>query len=289
MRFPDPRSSVLVALIAPLLLGGGGATAASVGYAQATGYFKKDSRPSLYQPLNLLDGREATAWCSTTSDALNDTLQLGFKDVVRIDEIRVYTGNGFDEKSFGEFSRARKFSLTGPKGATTFQVNDERGQQSVSLNPPLTGAVFTLEVLDQFPAEDLDAPVCLTDLVFYSGGKPLNGPWLTQKLKYDKAQAGVLGTWYGGYEGAPDRYLSFFFDGTYRFTYEPLDGDAKPRTFTGEYEVNGSRVTIDIPGKGKMSGRWTREVVAGSKPKRSLALSGDGLPEELKQVFREHP
>ena len=39
----------------------GEAEAAPVGYAQASGYFKKDSRPSLYQPLNLLDGREATS------------------------------------------------------------------------------------------------------------------------------------------------------------------------------------------------------------------------------------
>ncbi len=287
---PNPGTSLAAAASLALTLAGGAeAAAAPVGYAQASGYFKKDSRPSLYQPLNLLDGREATAWCSTTSDVLNDTLQVGFKDVVRIDEVRVYTGNGFDEKTFGEFSRARKFSITGPKTASTFQVNDERGQQSVALNPPLVGAVFTLEVLDQFPAEDLDAPVCLTDLVFYSGGKPLNGPWLTQKLKYDKAQAGVLGTWYSGYEGAPDRYLSFFFDGTYRFTYEPLDNGLKPRSFTGEYQVNGTRLTLDIPGKGKVSGRWAREVVAGAKPKRTLALAGTGLPEELKEPFREHP
>ena len=31
------------------------AAAAGVGFAQATGYFKKDTRPTLYQPLNLLD------------------------------------------------------------------------------------------------------------------------------------------------------------------------------------------------------------------------------------------
>ena len=36
-------------------------SAGSIGYAQATGYFKKESRPTLYQPLNLLDARDATA------------------------------------------------------------------------------------------------------------------------------------------------------------------------------------------------------------------------------------
>ncbi|HZH03029.1 MAG TPA: hypothetical protein VEY30_04530, partial [Myxococcaceae bacterium] len=147
-----------------------------------------------------------------------------------------------------------------------------------------------LEVLDQFPAEDLDAPVCLTDLVFYSEGKPLNGPWLTPKLKYDKSQAGVLGTWYGGYEGAPDRFLSFFFDGTYRFTYEPLDSSAKRRTFSGTYDVTGSRLTLEIPGKGKVAGQIDRERRnATAKLSRSLALSGNALPDELKQAFRDAP
>ena len=43
------------------------ALAAPVGYAQATGYYKQSSRPTLYQPLNLLDGRETTGCMSVTS------------------------------------------------------------------------------------------------------------------------------------------------------------------------------------------------------------------------------
>src|SRR5215471_20290733 len=82
------------------------AWATPIGYAQATGYYKKDTRPTLYQPLNLLDGREITCWCSTSSDPLAETLTFGFKDMAKIDEIRIYTGNGFDDRTFQEFSRA---------------------------------------------------------------------------------------------------------------------------------------------------------------------------------------
>src|SRR5688572_27912515 len=118
-----PRSGPIIALATIAALATGATHAAApVGYAQATGYFKKEGRPSLYQPLNLLDGREATAWCSTTSDVLNEVLTFGFKDLVRLDEIRIYTGNGFNAQTFAEFSRGRKFSFKGPKGAVNFSV-----------------------------------------------------------------------------------------------------------------------------------------------------------------------
>lgn len=264
------------------------APTAAIGYAQATGYYKKDSRPTLYQPLNLLDAREATAWCTATADPLNEQLTFGFKASATIDEIRVYTGNGFDQTSFGEFSRARKFSIRGPIGAQTFSVADQRGLQSVTLNPPIVGSRFTVEILDTFPAEDPDQPVCVTDIVFYSGGKPLNGAWLTQKLKYNKQQAQLLGTWFAGYEGAPDRFLSFFFDGTYRYLYEPFDKSGKKdKVLQGSYDVSGNRLTLEVPGKGKVTARFRRDKdEKGGKGGYSLVLEGT-LPEEFKQAFRD--
>src|SRR4051812_32198402 len=96
------------------------AAAPSVGYAQATGYYKHDTRPSLYQPLNMLDGREVTAWCSRTADHLQDILSFGFKGTAKVDEVRVYTGNGFDDATFKQFGRAKKLLVKTPHGATTF-------------------------------------------------------------------------------------------------------------------------------------------------------------------------
>ncbi len=263
------------------------AAAPQVGYAVATGYFKKEGRPSLYQPLNLLDSREITVWCSPTGDALSEVLTFGFKGLVKIDEVRIYTGNGFDEKTFEQFSRAKKLSIKGPAGAQTLQVADQRGLQAVALNPPVSGERFSMEVLDIFPAEDLDSPVCITDIVFYSDGKPLNGAWLTQKLKYDKSRSTVMGTWFAGHAGAPDRFVSFFFDGTYRFRFSPYGDEAKDRSFGGTYDLSGARITLDgVPGKGKVQAKLHREG-EGAKGERSLVFEGD-LPEDLKQTFRDH-
>lgn len=261
-----------------------------VGYAQATNYFKKDSRPTLYQPLNLLDGRELTAWCTATADPLNDALTFGFKGPATIDEIRVYTGNGFDSETFTAFSRGKKFVLKGPDGARSFTVADQRGLQAVAVNPPLSGAQFSLEVVDLYPAEDPEAPVCVTDVVFYSGGKPLNGSWLTPKLKYDRRRAPLLGTWFGGYEGAPDHFLSFYFDGTYRFVYSPYDKPEAARAYSGDYEVAGSRISLELSRKGKRTARFERGSSGGAPgATRTLKLEGGDLPEELKQVFRSQP
>jgi hypothetical protein len=256
---------------------------APIGYAQATGYFKKDSRPTLYQPLHLLDGREATAWCTPTSDPLDERLTFGFKGSVKLDEVRIYTGNGFDESTFGEFSRARKLVIKGPTGAQTLNLADQRGQQAVALNPPLQGQQFTVEVLDTYPAPDLEAPVCITDIVFYSDGKPLNGPWLTQKLKYDRSQAPLLGTWFAGSEGAPDRFLSFYFDGTYRFVYQPWDPAQKGMSVGGDYDGSGNRLNLEV-GKGKTAVKIRRPEPA--KGVRTLVLDGE-VPGELKQTFRD--
>jgi hypothetical protein len=273
-----PGLALLIALL-PL---GTALAAPPIGYAQATGYFKKDKRPTLYQPLNLLDGREATAWCTTTSDPLEDVLSFGFKGTVRIDEVRIYTGNGFDEATFKEFSRARKLLLKGPDGAQSLVVADQRGQQAVALNPPMRGTHFTLQVLDQYLVEDPESPVCLTDVVFYSGGKPLNGSWLTQKLKYDRSRAGLLGTWFAGSEGAPDKFLSFYFDGSFRFVHEPWDPAQKGKTITGDYDPRGGRMSLQVPGKGKVNVQLRRGQTNGQQ---TLVLDGD-VPPELKQTFR---
>jgi hypothetical protein len=278
------RLSCLLLMLLPAMV----CAAPQIGYAQATGYYKRDSRPTLYQPLNLLDGREITSWCSETGDVIAETLTFGFKGAATIDEIRIYTGNGFDDRTFQEFGRAKKLSIRTPAGAQTLTVSDHRGLQAVALRPPLTGVEFTMEILDQYPAEDPDMPVCLTDVIFYSEGKPLNGSWLTQKLKYDRNQNPMLGTWFAGPEGAADKFLSFYFDGTYRFAYEPYDRELKGHSFVGPYEASGSHLSLGIPGKGRIaikSRRETKEPTPGN-PRRTLVLEGD-MPEELRQSYRD--
>lgn len=265
------------------------AFAGPIGYAQATNYFKKDSRPTLYQPLNVLDGRDNTAWCTPNGDTLNDHLTFGFKGPEKIEEIRISTGNNFSPDTWNSFGRARKLELKGATKSKTLELKDERGMQSIIFDPPLEGTRFSLEVLDQYVPDDPDSPVCVTDVVFVSGGKPMNGSYLGSKLKYDKQTALVMGTWYAGYDEKPDRFLSFFFDGTFRFSFEPYDTEKyQPKDVVGEYDVSPGRMTFQI-GKTKKSAKMILDPnTKGKKGGLILVFEGD-LPEDLKQSFRSIP
>jgi hypothetical protein len=259
----------------------------SVGYAQATGYFEQASRPTRYQPLNLLDGREATAWCSPTGDPLNELLTFGFSVPVRLEELRITTGNNLDPSTFAGFARARKLLVHAGKETRTVEVEDRPGPQAVRLEPPLMAARLRVEVVDQFPAEEPDQPVCLSDLVFVAGGKPLNGPWLAARLKYDPASAPLLGTWYAGYEGAPDRFLSFHFDGTFRASFEPFDPSARPpRALEGTYDADAGRVVFQVQGRRSVV---TASRVPGKAGGSILGLLGSAVPADLQGPWRSVP
>jgi hypothetical protein len=278
------RLSAVVCAVAALSAQAGN----GIGYAQATGYFKQDSRPTLYQPLNLLDARDATAWCSPTSDPLNEILSFGFNGPIKLEELRINSGNNFDEKTWNEYGRARKVVIKSGQQSQTINVEDVRGMQTFQLNPPMLGTRFTLEVLDHYPAdENPDASVCVTDVVFVAEGKPLNGAWLTTRLKFDKSQAVVMGTWYAGFEGTPDRFLHLNFDGTFRYSYEPFDTKRnQEKVVPGNYDVSASRLVFEIGGK-KRAVKFSKDPNA---KKSGFTLSFDGeLPEELKGPWRSVP
>lgn len=261
--------------------------AGPVGYAQATGYFKKDSRPTLYQPLNVLDARDATAWCSPTSDPLNELLTFGFNGPVKLEELRISSGNNFDANTWNDFARARKIAIRSGKQTQTLTLEDLRGAQSVPLNPPMLGSRFTIEILDTYPADDPDAPVCLTDVVFVAEGKALNGAWLTTRLKFDKYTSAVMGTWYAGFEGTPDRFLSLNFDGTFRYSYEPFDTTRnKEKVLQGSYDPSASRIVFEVGGK-KYGVKFSKDP-AKKGSGQVLSLEGE-LPEDLKGEWRSHP
>lgn len=284
MRRPLLLASLLILIAAPSAFA---AAPPSVGYAQAEDYLDKDSHPERYNPLNVLDARDSTVWCAAQGEGARPVMTIGFKGVATVDEVRVYTGNGSEREAFKEYARAKKITLEGKDTARSFTLEDKRGQQTIPLNPAVSGAWITLEVKDTFPGSEPKAPVCLTDVVFYSGGKPLNGTKLATALRYDARLAPLLGTWFGGLEGAPDRFLSFYVDGTYRFVHEPLGG-GEPSAFTGTYTASSSRLSLELPKKGKVSLHFKREEAEGSTGAYTLTLEGE-LPDEWKEPFRSRP
>jgi hypothetical protein len=258
--------------------------APSVGWVRATGQLDA-STPARYTPLNLLDGVASTVWCSRSADSLSESVAFGFSEPVTLTRLEVTTGNAATSETFHAFSRVRKLLLRGPDATATLTLEDRLGPQSVQLAKPLRGKNFTLEVLDAFSAEDPLSPVCLADVLPFSGTTDLAGPGLRKRLSYQAGRAEVLGPWYAGPEGAPDRTLTFFLDGSWRSL--PEGPGAKGKSLSGTWWTKSGAVWLAIPGMGKVDARphFTPQKDAAGKPVVTLTL--DGPVGELKQVYRD--
>ena len=93
---------------------------------------------------------------------------------------------------------------------------------------------------------------------------------------------------FAGSEGAPDRYLSFYFDGTYRFVHQPWDPMVKGKSWDGDYDLSGARLSLKVPEKGKLTAQLnkTSAKTESGRELHTLVLEGD-VPEDLKQTFRD--
>lgn len=266
-----------------LLVGAAAYASPSVGWVRASGQLDS-STPGQYTPLNLLDGQPSTVWCSRNADALSESVAFGFAEPVTLTRLDVTTGNAASSETFHAFSRVRKLLLKGTEGTATLSVEDTLGPQTVQLAKPLRGKNFTLEVLDTYSAEDPLAPACLADVVPYAGATALAGPTLRKSLDYQPVKAAVLGLWYGGPEGAPDKTLTFFLDGSWRAAPE---GSAKGKPSSGKWWTKSGQLWLTLPGTGKVQAQPQLSATKDASGKPLVTLTLQGAVGELKQTYRE--
>ena len=229
------------------------AFAGGLGYARPSSQLKSDTKPALFQALNLLDGKATTAWCEgVEGDGVGETVIVGFKGPTSIDEVGITTGNARDAASFQAHGRVKQLDLKTDQKNHSFSVVDDTTAQSFKLDSPIEVERLSLEIAEVVKAEGDEHATCLADVVFLFKGKPLNGPFLEAKLRYERGRAALMGTWYGGPEGARDRFLDFDYDGTWRYSFRPYDPEVKAVQLQGKYVFDGDRLRLEIPGKG-----WT--------------------------------
>lgn len=246
---------------------------ALAGYARASSQLKEDAKPALYPAIHLLDGREATAWCEgVEGDGSGEQVRIGFRGEVEIDEVRVITGEARDAASFKAHHRVKALELKTAEKRHTFVLADSTEPQAFKLETPIEAERVTLEIVAVERGVGEDDAACLTDVVFLSGGKPLNGAMLSG-LRYEKGRAQLMGTWYAGPAGARDRFLDFYFDGTFRYSHRPFDPEEKGAEIDGDYAFDGEKLRL------KLGKAWV-EVKAAPRAKgeeRILELEGKGL------------
>jgi hypothetical protein len=221
---------------------------ATVGWIRADGYARQETRPTLYWPANLLDGRDASVWCidGGPDAARRQRIRIGFKGQVEVDRVRIATGDSRTAAGFAENNRVVRLVFDDGRFRRTVNLTDERGLQDVQLSPPIRGRHVDVILTEVAGEGDL---TCMTTVLFYEGRRALNGPWMGRSLKYDRDKARLLGVWATGPQGAPERFLSVFLDGTFRYSYTPHDPTVEGFSVTGAYRFVGGRLQLQIRGQ----------------------------------------
>ncbi len=241
------------------------------GYARATSQLTPD-KPAQFQALNLLDGNDATVWCEgAAGDGVGESVAVGFREPVVVDEVRITTGDTRDEASFKAHNQVKALELKTPEASRTFVLVEGRAQQVFKLETPLPVEQATLEIAAVNRGAGDGSVTCLADVIFVAQGKPLNGTALAPKLRYEAGRAALMGTWYAGPEGARDRFLDFYSDGTFRYALRPFDPEEKAETVTGDYAFDG-KATLRLKPSGKPWTSATAQLTGGGEKGAHLAL-----------------
>lgn len=223
------------------------AAANSLAYVRASSQYQRQKSAAKYHPIHIVDDNPDTTWCAAEANAgEGQELRIFFKKPQKIDRIVVTPS-----ASSGRTVTAIRIS----DGFNTVDIALDHRIIEQSLKPAMRGERFTVTVLQVGPANTrstLPANVaCLADVMLYHKKKPFGGNLAPAKLRFNKHRDKLLGRWAGGPLGAPEKFLTFAIDGTWRWVYKPILGGTG-RKLAGEYRFRGNRLLMR---KGE-TGRW---------------------------------
>lgn len=218
------------------------ASAGEVLYARSNGDYLGRSRPGQYSALNLLDDDPSTVWCSAGTGK-GAEIEVVFTGQAHIDKMTVATGNQKNDKSYQSFSRVRQMVVSEDDMVHTVELEDKQGSQTLNFDPTLATNRLVLKLKAGHRGSG-KRHTCISDIVFYKGGRPLNGKHLKALIKKNKKAFVFIDTWVSGPDYARDRELIFGVSGTYRFLYIPNDPQETDIRKTGSWRMQGKNPSI---------------------------------------------
>ncbi len=209
-------------------------------YARSNGDLAENERPGKYVGLNVLDGKPGTVWCSagTGQDA---TLEVQFLRSVTIEKLEVASGHqaGGQFKAFG---RPRRIEVIEGDMAHPMELADRAGRQTLEFDPPLSSDRLIFKFKSGYRGEHRH--ICIADLVFLHGNKPLNGAKQNPIGKGGAEKRPLLDAWTSGPAYARNRELVLGLGDTYRFSYLPSEDSDAPVQKTGPWRIEGGAVQL---------------------------------------------
>jgi len=225
---------VLFVVIVILSLAGT-AGAAEVFYARSNGSLESGEKPGRYGALNILDDNHGTVWCSAGTGE-GARIEIVFSEKVDIDRMVVFTGNQASKKSYADFSRVREMQLRESDMTHSVQLADKLGPQPLDFDPPISTRRLVIEMLAGFRGKD-KRHICISDIVFYSGKRALNGKKLRPFIKKSNTFFDFLDTWVSGPEYGKNRELVLGVRKTYTFAYVPSDPMEQAVMLNGAFRI----------------------------------------------------
>lgn len=269
--------------LAAVLLLAPGVSAQDVAYVEWTSD-GSEGKPGAWG-YNAFDGREGTAWCSA-GDGVGETLTVGFIGKQKVSEIGVIVG----ALSKGQLDkgRARLRQLTVSDGRTklTLSFRDTPDLQFVKFKPQLDSEKMTFQVADVFHGAERGAPICISEIRLKRGSSEITGVSVGQRVRsLTTPKQRLLHLWVDQ-PGAPERYLVFSMDGTFRWVYAPILEGKGTRIF-GEWYVNGSQLTLKS--RAGTSGHYKirhQRVDDGDQTHGQLVIEGSGLHDMIPGTYQ---
>jgi len=224
------------------------ASAAEVLYVKSNGDFQARSHPGRYSALNMLDDDPSTVWCSSGTGK-GAEIEVVFSEKAHIEKMSMATGNQKSDATYQSFNRVRRMAVSEGDMVHTVELEDKPGSQTLRFDPTLASDRLVLKLKAGYRGSG-KRHTCISDIIFYKGGRPLNGKQLRGHIKKSKKVLSFLDTWVSGPDYARDRELVFGVSGTCRFLYIPNDLQETAMRRTGNWRVEGENPAI------KMGDKW---------------------------------
>jgi hypothetical protein len=234
-----------VCLIVIAIIGlAGASSAAEVFYARSNGSLESGEKPGRYGALNILDDNHATAWCSAGTGE-GSRIVIVFSEKVDIDRMDVFTGNQASKKTYAAFSRVREMQLRESEMTHSVRLADKNGSQSLSFDPAISTRRLTLELQAGFRGKS-KRHSCISDIIFYSGRRALNGKKLKPFIANSTAFIDFLDTWISGPEYGKNRELVLGIKKTYTFAYVPSDPMEQAVNLKGDFRIKNGALELKV-------------------------------------------
>ncbi len=281
-------SALWVSLLAPALLAAAPVAArGELAYVEAN--TELDSgRPRSYA-YNLVDGKPATTWCSS-SDAREHTIVFGFTKATKVTHFGVIAGalkgDGLNPKK----PTVRRIAISDGETRRELTLKNSAELQVVGLDPPATASRLIIDILDTKAGTDPTSPLCIAEISVMSGKRALTGDAVAKHVRsLNTPSRRLLHSWVDEL-AAPEATLRFSLNGTFTYVFDPLM-EGKPARVKGTWRAGHKSVTLEVRGKRYvLKTRRSRIDDGDGNQTVELSLSGKKAPHEsMLRSFRAAP